>query len=169
MALVKCPRPEALLEYVTISSELNLVTRLFLKGHLLSCAPCRESVARLEANWKRFFMPETDITLSLMRVFSRLKKDETLILKGWKLDQAKSREFAVKNWLFRGAISLGVLGLAVATLPQLLKGKSDRAQTRLQKLPVAQFRFEDRNGVRVQYFRPELLESIEFRTTSGGR
>ena len=174
MRLLKCPKPDALFEFVSIPSEVSPWSRMSIKLHALACPPCQEKMNAIQAKWDAYFIPEPDITSSLIKVYSRLQKDETLVLKGWKLGRTQQTSqwgsgFLKQGWLFRGAVSLG-LG-SVAILLVTTQVKSDKAPMtaavyRSAHVPLAQFRVEDKNSIKVHYVQPELLQSMEFETTS---
>ncbi len=106
---------------------------------------------------------------SLMRVYSRLQKDETLILKGWKLNEGRHKKslggiLVNGGWLFRGAVSMGLAAVVISVvMSQQSNGKQSNAV--IQQGPLAQIRLENKNGVRVHYLQPEVLQTIEFETT----
>lgn len=165
----KCPGQEKLLEFFTIPREMNLATRGLLKYHLVKCEKCARKLHSLKQNWSEYFSPEPDVTSSLMRVYSRLQKDETLILKGWKLNetrQTKSFSGVLFNggWLFRGAISVALAAVILSVIVTQQNESKDNSSVS-QPPPLAQIRLEDKNGVKVHYLQPELLQSIEFETT----
>jgi len=133
----------------------------------------------LSTKLNQFFAPEPDITSSLLNIYSRLQRDETLILKGWKLNDVKSHhkpaQAAEKNWsawVFgsTAAVSVAAAGLFFLNLPtggELQKEMSNATARPLsdRSVPFAQLRFEDKNRIKVQYVQPELLHTIEFETT----
>ena len=165
----KCPGQEKLLEFFTIPQEMNLAKRGFLKYHLFRCQSCAEKLQSLKLNWNEYFSPEPDVTSSLMRVYSRLQKDETLILKGWKLNKTKQTRnltgvLVNGGWLFRGAISLALAGVVLSVVITQQNETRDNNSIS-QPPPLAQIRLENKNGVKVHYLQPELLQSIEFETT----
>ena len=170
MLRLKCPTQEGLLEYFTIAKELSLVQRTRTKVHLLYCSGCKEKLSVLHQSWERYFSPEPDLTASLMRVYSKLQKDETLILKGWKLGETTRRRGADAlllngGWLFRGGVSVGLAAIVMMVImTQNNRTKSD-AQIAQNHGPYAQIRMEDKNSVKVHYLQPELLQTIEFETT----
>ena len=177
MSLLKCPKPETLLEYVTIPDEMSAPKRLLLKLRTGSCPDCQRKIQSIRAKWDSYFAPEPDINSSLLNVYSRLQNDETLILKGWKLDDPRRAKRTVghrlikEGWLFRGVVT-GAMALLVVmvTLPS-----SDDPGTDLREVPMAsrssvppvQIRIEDKDRVKVHYLQPELLQTIEFETASG--
>ncbi len=141
----------------------------------MSCPRCREKVTSLKASWEAYFTPEPEIAPSLMRVYSKLQKDETLILKGWKLSKPGARatlseRLFREGWVFRGAVSaaglatlvfIGVSRFSSAPAPVEAVALATKPQ-----LPFAQIRIQEKDAVRVHYVQPELLESVEFETTS---
>ncbi len=167
----KCPNQEILLEFFTISHEINLIKRGWLKYHLLSCKPCAEKLQSLKSNWQQYFSPEPDITSSLMRVYSRLQKDETLILKGWKLNETRPQKnlsgiLFNGGWLFRGVVSVALAAIVLSVVVTQ-QSNSKEINPAISSQPLAQIRLENKNGVKVHYLQPELLQSIEFETTRG--
>ncbi len=177
MLFQKCPSKDSLLEYVSISTELSLWKRVSVRSHSVSCTHCREQIQNLQEMWANCLTPEPDVTTSVMRVFSRLQKDETLVLKGWKLDAVVRRRSASTvllngGWLFRGGVSVGIAALVVFLLIGQLRGPADSvpmAVNNLSLVPLAKIRVEDKNRVQVHYVQPELLQSIEFETTGVSR
>ena len=171
MPLLKCPKQEILLEYVSSPMGLGIWDRMTIRWHSLRCQTCHEKVSLIKSKWDSYFLVEPDdITSSLIRVYSRLQNDETLILKGWKLNNLRSpRGFTSLllggGWLFRGAVALGV-GCLITFLftAQVSSGKRSQELLPGMKVPYAQIRFEDKNRIQVRYVRPELLQSIEFET-----
>jgi hypothetical protein len=167
----KCPTQEKLLEFHTIPQEINFFESGRIKYHLLSCECCTEKLRTLKAHWQQYFAPEPDVTSSLMRVYSRLQKDETLILKGWKLNETRSRKnlkgiLFSGGWLFRGAVSLALAAVVISVVITQ-QNNSKEANTSSSTQPFAQIRMENKNGVKVHYLQPELLQTIEFETTRG--
>ncbi len=165
----KCPKQEKLLEFFTIPQEISFFESSSIKIHLLSCQSCSQNLAHLKSNWEQYFSPEPDITSSLMRVYSRLQKDETLILKGWKLNETRTQrnlsgQLIHGGWLFRGAVSLA---LAAVVLSVVITQQNDSKETNplAPTQPLAQIRQENKNGVKVHYLQPELLQTMEFETT----
>lgn len=179
MRYLRCPSVDSLREYVSISSEIPLRKRLALKSHALLCSSCQREMEKIRGIWKAYFTPEPDVTSSLIRVFSRLQKDETLILKGWKLNSNQQSEarraFLREGWLFRGAVSLGFGALAFILVSTGIQSNDEPPMTEVVNrsasmgMPTAQFRVEEKNSIRVHYVKPELLESMEFETTSPAR
>lgn len=184
MRFLNCPRNEELLEFVSIAQELSARRRLGFRMHMKICSGCRRKAEQLSQRWEAFFQPEPDITSSLMQVYSRLQSDETLVLKGWKLNDPRLlsgrwRAPAVQTYR-RWVVSGGVVSAAAAMLAVVLwmpgrnDGRSDlsnaSAQVSLPRnspVPFAQIRTQDRNRVEVHYVQPELLQTIEFETTNG--
>ncbi len=176
MQLLSCPKNEALLEMVSIPRELSVARRLRNKIHLSTCGKCREQTQILERKWEAFFSPEPEVTSSLLRVYSRLQKDETLILKGWKLNKSQPRRnnpmvWLAQGWLFRGGVVAALLGVITlvlwgryGNLANLDRGKE--LNNASAAIPFAQIRMEDKNRIKVHYIQPELLQSIEFETTN---
>ena len=172
---LSCPKQELLLEFVTIRGEVSLLNRMTIRAHKLGCNTCREKIQSITESWDAYFRPEPDITNSLIKVFSRLQQDETLILKGWKLSEApRSRTIGDvllrEGWLFRGGVTAGLA--VVVTLFVVNRFQPEGVSSfpagmplaETSKVPSAQIRFQDRNAVRVHYVQPELLQTIEFET-----
>jgi len=175
MQLLSCPDQESLLAFITVASELPLLRRAHMRTHIFACKPCREKMEALKSTWEAYFAPEPEIAPSLMRIYGKLQQDETLILKGWKLShpvrhRPLPQRLVREGWLFRGGIALGGVGLAGwLVLSQLADNTAagDRvAATSQMKMPLAQIRIQDKNSVQVRYVQPELLDSVEFETTS---
>jgi hypothetical protein len=171
MRLLSCPKPENLFEWVSIPQELPLWSKVALGTHTMTCSSCQDQVESLRRTWQAYFTPEPDITSTLMKVYSRLQKDETLILKGWKLGEFRpeaNRLSWSQHWVVRGGLVMGlgsIVGLVVLTTG--IRGdKTGVALMASAKVPLAQIRYEDKNIVKVRYVQPELLQSIEFETTS---
>ncbi len=172
----KCPKQEQLLEFATLASELSASQRIRYGWHKFRCADCRKSLEAIQQKWQIYFTPEPETASSLIKVFSKLQKDETLILKGWKLGNVTPRrapQRAIREgWLFRGGVSVGVAAALVLVLTSRFKSPLE-VQPQSASLnthpeaPLAQIRYEEKNGVQVHYVKPELLQSIEFETTSG--
>lgn len=177
MRLLKCLSQDCLLEYVSIPQEVSAWKKLHVRLHTVKCDACQNKLSSIRKNWDSYFAPETDITSSLLKVYSRLQTDETLILKGWKLGEFQRRRdmntaLFKGGWLFRGAVSLGLAGLAVfVVLSQVSQNKTiePRSTIASNQLPLAQIRVEEKNTVKVHYLEPELLQTIEFETTRGSR
>jgi hypothetical protein len=178
--LLNCPKPEKLLELFTIPGEISLRQRAVTKTHAFFCADCQQKLTHLKKSWEHYFKPEPDITSSLLKVYSRLQKDETLILKGWKFGEAPRKRgvghFLFKEgWFFRGAVGLSMASLiAFVTVGPVGNraqhhdedGLVERYRSAQTDLPVVQIRQEDKDRVKVHYLQPELLQTIEFETTS---
>ena len=157
-----CPKQETLLEWVSISAQMRPTTRVFLWWHTRVCRGCTHRIQALKRSWSQLLRPEPDVIDSIIRVYSRLKRDETLILKGWKLGDLRTR--SVIPWIFRGSIAFSALVLAFWVAIYSFSEDST-PQVKLDG-PMAQIRYEDKNRVQVRYVRPELLQSIEFETAS---
>lgn len=170
--LLNCPSQEKLFESVSIARELSLWERARVRSHTWHCSGCREKKKALSQTWQSYLSPEPEVTSSLMKVYSRLQKDETLILKGWKLTEVSrphslSHWLLKEGWLFRGGISLGAFGLVVAlVVSQMSSEEPSLKVASVMKPPMAQIRIENGNTVKVHYVQPELLQSMEFETTS---
>lgn len=174
--LLNCPKMESLLEFVTIPSEMPRWDRFTFKVHALTCQSCQEKISSIQTKWDAFFRPEPDVTSSLIKVYSRLQKDETLILKGWKLDGVTPARVSLpaswlrQGWVFRGGVSLGLASLIMLLVFSQIKTEESVSYTSTvphsMNLPVAQFRVEDKNSIKVHYVQPELIQSMEFETTS---
>ncbi|MBI1860959.1 MAG: hypothetical protein HYR96_08580 [Deltaproteobacteria bacterium] len=160
-----CPKADKLFEWISIPSEVPRFSRVRLCLHLRFCKPCKTRCAQIEENWQNCLVPEPDVTASIMRVYASLKRDETLILKGWKLGE--NRRSGGNAWLFPSAVALGALALAVwVSAPSTLLSFTKSPKAMKDDSPLAQIRYEDKNRVQVHYVKPELLQSIEFETAS---
>lgn len=179
MRILKCPKSEELLEFVSIYKELSVTSRLSTRAHILRCKKCSEKRAEIQTMWDSYLTPQPDITSSILSVYSRLQNDETLILKGWKLGESPKRRdswaqtFVKEGWFFRSAVSMGlaaVFAFVVAT--QLASQRTSEIVQPGQsanKSPLAQIRVQEKNRVQVHYYEPELLQTIEFETMRGSR
>jgi hypothetical protein len=174
-----CPKEERLLELASVAAEMPCTDRLRLKWHLSGCASCRARVDELKSAFESYFAPEPDIASSLLRVYGRLQADQTLVLRGWKLNETRSRAdwrlvLLQRGWLFRGG--LAAAGLMVAwgvwkvpgagTLPKAVAPLPQQPPDSVGPPPWAQLRIENGNSVRVHYVRPELVHFSEFETVS---
>lgn len=177
MPLLSCPKDERLFELVSIPDEVSFVDRLQLKAHLVGCTGCQQKATAIRKNWETCFIPEPDITGSLMKIYSRLQKDETLILKGWKLSPTRpmspSMRLIKEGWLFRGAVATAAAAAFFIVPWSQFSGQKapdvmvyNHSASMGQKPPLAQFRVENKNSIKVHYIEPELLQSIEFETTN---
>lgn len=171
MPLLSCPNSEQLFEFVSISQEMSWARRTSFRVHNAFCQDCHKKSADLQKTWQSYFTPEPDITSSLMRVYSRLQNDETLILKGWKLGELprprSASDFLLGGgWLFRGAVSVAAMVILVLLVSSQM-GTERPEHLAANTIPFAQIRYENENSVQVQYVKPELLQTIEFETTSG--
>lgn len=175
MRLLKCLKQDALLEFHSIPQEMSAFKRTCVRTHLATCEDCRARFEKIQSMWQSYFKPEPDITSSLLSVYSRLQSDETLILKGWKLGEAKRKKTMSgllfnEGWLFRGAISTGLFGLVGFVVVSQTKTNSlSQPVVAQNKAPLAQIRVEDKNTLKVHYLEPQLLQTIEFETTRGSR
>lgn len=175
--MLKCPKSEKLLEYVSIREEMTLPLRLGIGVHCWRCHKCKAQVAAIQKSWSSIFAPEPDVTSSLLRVYSKLQNDQTLILKGWKLDTARPVQRTVRKpstMIWPAAAGFAVAALLTGgslfqwrsiwnaeplpTAAVSLTGEDESDS------PLAQVRIEDKNSVKVQYVRPQLLQTIEFET-----
>lgn len=170
MRPLECPKPEHLLEFVSIPSEVSLVSKFHTHVHLRFCRSCSTQAQSIRTQWERVLVPEPDITSSLLRVYSRLQKDETLILKGWKIGEQRrtgleTHASVISGWAFRSGVFaalLAVVGFYIfKSLP--LKQTVEMASS-TARLPFAQIRTEAPSRVQVRYVQPELLHSVEFET-----
>ncbi len=170
----KCLKPETLLEFVSLPEEMGRLQVLKIRWHLRSCEPCQAVEAQVRTQCARYFHPEPEITSSLLRVYSRLQRDETLILKGWKLDEPRSVKTAQhallrEGWLFRGGLALASLimvGVVAFSSTQNEEGEKVAVRRNENRPPLAQIRIEQPGRVKVHYVEPELLQTMEFETTS---
>lgn len=169
----KCPKNETLFELVSIPEELAFLKRNRLKWHLKTCSGCDQRAKKISETWSHFLPPEPEVTSSLLKVYSRLQNDETLILKGWKLDQSRRRSrgwsaiWLAQGWLFRGGVAAAIVTLVSLVFWTRGNGLDDGKDLvdASATLPFAQIRVEDKNRIQVHYVQPELLNSIEFETT----
>lgn len=179
MWLLKCPNQETLLSWMTISGELPARERVAAKCHIFFCQSCQTQTESIRKTWNHYFKPEPDITSSLLRVYSNLKDDETLIIKGWKLDQRQNRKRSLSHlmfkegWLYRGAISTGFAGLVLFFGYTSLRPNTPAAvgvpvanRTSNNEAQFMQIRVQEKDRVKVHYIQPELLQTVEFETTS---
>ena len=180
MSRRSCPKEERLLELASVAAEMPRTERWRLRWHLSGCAPCRTQVDELRAAFESYLAPEPDVATSLLRVYGRLQADETLVLKGWKLNETRTptswRSILLqRGWLFRGGLTAAGLMVAWGVWIAPGTGTSPTAMapipqqppdTSLVPPPWAQLRIENGNSVRVHYVRPELVHSSEFETVS---
>lgn len=177
--MLRCPKEESLFEYLSIPGEMNRVRRLSLFVHLRSCPDCSNKLDQIKSLWNSYLTPAPDITSSLIRVYSRLQKDETLILKGWKLGTTQAPKsfgsFLFEGgWLFRGSVGAAFASLIfVIVIGQFSKETPTPSNTPIQAAftrpvepPFAEIRFEEKNHVQVHYVKPQLIQSMDFETTS---
>ena len=181
MRLLKCPKPEALFEYVSIAHELSIREKAPTWLHLKTCTDCQEKSSAIARKWDSLLSPEPDITSSLLKVYSRLQRDETLILKGWKLgetrQQRRNETRLLSDWAFRGTIAASLLGVIAFIGWSQLNSNRDGGKELINAsapllspsqpvVPFAQIRIEDKNRIKVQYVQPQLLQTMEFETTN---
>lgn len=170
MRFRNCPNPDRFLEYVSIPRELTAWSRLNFKIHLASCSGCKETFQRVSKGWNEILVPEPEVTSSILKVYSRLQKDETLILKGWKLGRVKPRAAMAgwQTWAFRGAVMSSLTLIGVSVLWQKNHEERSKSFSNVSAtIPYARIRYEDKNRVKVQYVQPQLLNSMEFETSPG--
>ena len=168
MPYLNCPKQETLLEYLSIPQQMSLWMKLYITSHRRLCGPCEEKLRLIEATMDSYFTPAPDIASSLIRVYSQLQHDETLVLKGWKLGEFRSRRdvWLSEGWLFRGAVSIGLgVLLVIIFISRFTSEKNEIKMADQGKAPYARLRFEDQNKVTVQYVQPELLHTVEFETS----
>jgi hypothetical protein len=173
MWLRNCPSPELLLEVVSIPNEMSKWSLLNVRAHTLFCSQCEKTQAGLKATWEAYFQPQPEIASSLLKVYSRLQRDETLILKGWKLTDLRSQATSpvrlfFRSWGFPSGIAVALGLFSVFYSPDLPTSGDDSrvAQKQSQSVPLSAIRVRDRNSVKVHYVQPELLHSMEFETVS---
>lgn len=171
---LSCPNPDDFLALASVPEELSFWSQLFLKSHFKLCRSCKERFIHTQLTWENFFKPEPDITSSLLKVYSRLQADETLILKGWKLSNVKRKKevsglLLNEGWLFRGGVFLGLGAIVGAVVFSSLNQKPLSNEGFPLKGPFAQIRLQEKNKVKVHYLQPELLHTIEFETTRTGQ
>jgi hypothetical protein len=176
MRLLNCPKQETLFQVVTIPHEVGFWSKALVRIHTSTCPQCKASCSQMEKRWQGVFSPEPELTSSLLKVYSRLQTDETLILKGWKLGSVGTRRrgagewLLASGWLFRGSVAFGLT--TVVTLfvwSQFgLDQRTKEVNNASTPLPYVQIRTEDTNRIKVQYVQPELLHSLEFETSNNG-
>lgn len=167
-----CPSQETLMGFLSMPAEMRRWERLKVRAHLVRCNPCQEKKARIQATFDSYFQPEPEVASSLLRVYSRLQRDETLILKGWKLNDFRSqRPSAVKvmarSWGFPAGIAVA-LGLSVVFFSPAFRQNVQEAPVEYASagMPRMPIRVREKNSVKVRYVQPELLHSVEFETGS---
>ncbi len=169
----KCPSQERLLSYETIPDETSKSLRLWISVHLLMCHGCRDTRKKIRETWDAYFSQPLDVTSSLIRVLGRLQKDETLILKGWKLGRSRrpvgTEAWLRQGWVFRGGVVAGLAGIAFLLVSNSTKMEPEvalRPVPQSATIPLTEIREEAKHGVKVHYVQPQLLQSIEFETMS---
>ncbi len=167
-----CPSTEQLLEGVSIPGELPFWSHLLLKAHVRFCEACERKQLSLKSTWESYFQPDPEVATSVLRVYSRLQKDETLILKGWKLGDFRSQKrngnvhFFLRTWGFPTGIA-AALGVSALFYSPAFQGQDDRLVSRPSpSVPLSQVRVREKNSVKVHYVQPELIHSMEFETVS---
>ncbi len=158
--------------FLSMPAEMGRWERLKVRTHLVRCLPCQEKKAHIKATFDSYFQPEPEVASSLLRVYSRLQRDETLILKGWKLNDFRSqrpspaRLFA-RSWGFpagiAAALGLSVIAFSPAFQATQQEAPVEYASAAMPRLPI---RVRDKHSVKVRYVQPELLHSVEFETGS---
>jgi hypothetical protein len=169
-----CPNTEQLLEGVSIPGELPFWSHFLLKTHVRFCAACEQKQLSLKSTWEAYFQPDPEVATSVLKVYSRLQKDETLILKGWKLGDFRNQKrdgnlhFFLRTWGFPTGIAaaLGVSALFYSPAFQTENGKTQLASRTSSSVPLSQVRVREKNSVKVHYVQPELIHSMEFETVS---
>lgn len=168
-----CPSNETLLESLSIPGEIGRFRLWKLKFHTLRCQPCQKNVARLRETWDAYFQPSPEVASSLLRVYSKLQRDETLILKGWKLDDFLSRrpsstQLFLRAWGFPTgiAVALGLFAVFYSPFFRASEEAVEYAAAPQPQVPLSPIRVRDRNSLKVHYVQPELLHSMEFETVS---
>lgn len=170
--LKNCPSKEKILEFSCFSGALSFFEKLSIKMHLFHCQKCKEKNAEAFSHWQNVFHLKNDFqTESLLNVYSRLQKDETLILKGWKLENPTfrgSERFALSKTLNVGlaVITLVVistftfLGTNIFRTPNQVYSLKEAPRNTLQ----AKVKIKDRNRVQTHYLEPQLIRMVEFET-----
>lgn len=172
MLLLNCPSTETLLETISIPDEMSRLTYLKVKWHCFRCQSCQNSLSKLRSTWDAYFQPEPEVASSLLRVYSRLQRDETLILKGWKLGDFRSvrpssARLFMRAWGFPTGIAVALGFFAVIFSPAFRGSDPDANLVAVDtRLPLAPIRTRDKNSVKVRYVQPQLLHSMEFETVS---
>jgi len=169
--LFKCPSKDAWLEWVSTPQSISLLKKFYFRTKLTICSHCQETEASVKKLWMQFSEPEPDLTDSLIRVFHKLQKDETLVLKGWKLNEPPLKKRAP-------VIPLRWVGVATAATMLFVSAWWLQSQQPVHKpiasrafttFPKAQIRRQENNTVKVHYIQPELVETLEFETDSNRR
>lgn len=180
------PSTDEIFRFVSIPDEMTFVQRAHLYVWKTCNRDVRNQVTEIQSRWNACFHPEPDVTDSVMRVYSKLATDETLILKGFKIGASRARtshrldtNFGWFNWkvgVFGGVpIALFIVLFWTPTMDRPEPGdlalvtpvSSGTFQgIRNSDIPLARIRVQERNTVRVKYVQPELLQSVEFETTS---
>lgn len=169
-----CLKSDQLLQYFTIQSELGFVTKFKTKWHLKKCQGCAERFNKVQSTWNQYFNPEPEIAPSLIRVYAKLQRDETLILKGWKLENFKStRSLSQKlfrqGWVYYGAVTSSLLGVMGFFMYNQMTVNRALTLSEKKSSPVAQIEFNQKDKVNVYYVKPELLHHVQFQTNRSMR
>ncbi len=169
--LQSCPSTERLLESISFPGERGFLSLARLKAHTFGCRSCKKNLNELRDTWKNTFQPEPEIATSLLRVYSRLQRDETLILKGWKLEdllnkRPSSSRLFLRTWAFPAGVAFAAIVSVLWFSPYFGSQETEIAATKQSQVPLSSIRVRDGNAVRVHYVQPELLHSMEFETVS---
>jgi hypothetical protein len=170
MPKFRCLSSDALFKYFSVRNEVRLFDQVKTFFHLKKCTQCESKYKTIQNTWKEYFTPEPEIAPSLIKVYAKLQRDETLVLKGWKLENF-SQSYKLNHWLFnRGWLYYGSVPTALAAVITFLAVSQNSKNPPVvannkQSLPYAQIRYEDSNKVNVIYVKPELLHRVEFQTT----
>ncbi|GEM_PF-1397335 len=183
--LLKRPSSEELFEFISIPQELSWLKRNKIALQIRLDSKLNAQVEKLRDTWTSYFKPEPDVMDSVMRVYSKLRSDETVILKGWKLCQAHAVVRPKRDYSSWGVVGTAGVAAAVGAIVlftgergqggyeaangegglRTVQMMSAPIEIKRTKAPLARIRTQDRNSVQVQYVQPELLQSIEFETT----
>lgn len=166
-----CPKTERLLEMLSIPTEMGTLNRWKVKTHTLRCTDCQTKISSLQQTWNAYFQPEPEIATSLLRVYSRLQRDETLILKGWKLGEFRSQRISpvhafLRSWGFPTGIAVALGVATVVFSPAFQPVQETQVAVQAPIPPRSAIRVREGNAVRVRYAQPQLLHSVEFETVA---
>lgn len=163
-----CLNSDSLFKYFSVRNEIKFFEKTKIFFHLRKCSQCEFKYKTIQNTWNEYFTPEPEIASSLVKIYAKLQRDETLILKGWKLENF-TQNYKLNHWLFnRGWLYYGGVPTALAAVITFLAVSQNAKNQPLvakQTPPYAQIRYEDNNKVNVIYVKPELLHRVEFQTT----
>ncbi len=164
--LINCPKNEKILEFITIKESIPIFKKIAMCIHLMFCKVCSEKKKVFTKEWENLTEPSYDITKSLLRIFSRLQNDETLILQGWKLGKIPRKRWV--PFLISPRFVLVATFLLAIAIFVIFKNGTGKVYTLKSEdhLPYIKYRFQDKNKVTVHYIEPELIQTVEFETSS---